>query len=189
GGAEWLLSGMGETSAYDPQTGKLLWSCAGPAEVTACTPAWGEGLVFSTGGYPVKNLLAIRAGGRGDVTRSHVAWRTSRGVAYVPSPLYHDGRLYVVADGGTVTCFEAATGKQGWQDRLQGGFSSSPVLAGGLLYVANEAGKTFVFRAGPKFEVVAVNDLGEGILSTPAVCRGQVFLRTAGHLYCLGKEP
>ncbi len=188
GKAQLILTGLGEVSSYDPATGKLLWSCAGPSEVTACTPATSESLVFATGGYPERELLAVRADGKGDVTKTHIAWKTGRGVAYVPSPLYHDGRLYVVADGGTITCFEEKTGKQVWQDRLAGGFSSSPVLIGGLLYVSSEAGRTFVLRAGPKFEVVATNDLGEGIMATPAVSGGHIFLRTNRHLYCIGER-
>ncbi len=182
-----ILMGMGEVSSYDPDSGKRLWWCAGPAEVTACTPALSDTVVFATGGYPEKEVLAIRADGSGDVTKSHVAWRSRKVVAYVPSPIYHDGHLYVVSDGGVAGCFEAKTGKQLWQDRLQGAFTASPVLAGGLLYATSEAGKTFLFKAGPKFEVVATNDLGERALATPAICGGQVFLRTDKHLYCLGR--
>jgi outer membrane protein assembly factor BamB len=184
-----LLTGMGTVASYEPATGKLLWSCTGPAEVTGCTPACSDKLVFATGGFPEKQILAIRADGRGDVTASHVAWRTGKGVAYVPSPLHHDGRLYMVTDNGIATCFEAATGKQLWQDRLQGAFTASPVLAGGLLYFTNEAGKTFVLKAGPKFEIVATNDLGEAVMATPAICGGQVYLRTNRHLFCLGRPP
>jgi outer membrane protein assembly factor BamB len=183
-----LQSGLHETCAYEPLTGKLLWSCTGPAEVTANTPAWGEGLVFSSGGFPEKELLAIRADGTGDVTKSHVAWRTGQGVTYVPSPLYHDGRLYVINDTGVATCFEAATGKQVWQERLAGSFSASPVLAGGLLFATNEAGKTYVLKAGPKYELVAVNDLEDGGFASPAICGGRVFLRTNSKLYCIGKK-
>jgi outer membrane protein assembly factor BamB len=181
-----ILTGMGEVASYDPETGKLIWSCAGPAEVTACTPACSDTLVFATGGYPEKELLAIRADGSGDVTTTHVVWRTGKGVAYVPSPLYHHGYLYVVADGGLLTCFEAATGKQVWQERLPGAFTSSLVLVGDLLYATNEAGRTYVVKAGPKFELVATNDLGDGVLATPTVCGGRVFLRTSHDLYCLG---
>jgi outer membrane protein assembly factor BamB len=136
-----LLTGMGEVRSYDPDSGQLLWSCSGPAEVTACTPAFSDSLVFATGGYPEKEILAIRADGKGDVSKSHVAWRTNKGVSYVPSPIYHDGQLYVISDNGIVSCFEARTGKQVWQNRLEGEFSASPVLVGDLLYCANEAGK------------------------------------------------
>jgi outer membrane protein assembly factor BamB len=181
-----ILTGTGQTTGYDPDNGKLIWSCEGPSEVTACTPACSDTLVFVTGGYPEKELLAIRADGTGDVTKSAVAWRTGKGVAYVPSPVYHDGRLYVVADTGLATCFEAATGKQVWQDRLAGNFSASPVLAGERLYATNESGKTYVVKTGPKIEIAAVNDLGDGGMASPAVCGGQIFLRTQQSLYCIG---
>jgi hypothetical protein len=134
-------------------------------------------------------LLAIRGDGTGDVSKSHVAWRTGKGVTYVPSPLYHDGHLYVVNDGGIATCFEAATGNQVWQERLDGNFSASPVLVGDLLHVTNEAGRTFVLKMGSHFEVVAQNDLGDGGFASPAVCRGRIFLRTEHSLYCIGSKP
>jgi outer membrane protein assembly factor BamB len=182
-----ILSGMLEITSYDPDTGKKLWSCAGAAEVTACTAACSDKLVFASGGYPEKELLAVRADGSGDVSKSHVVWRTGKGVTYVPSPLYHDGYLYVVNDNGIASCLEAETGKQVWQERIDGEFSSSPVLVGDLLYVVNEAGKLYVLKTGPKFEVVATNDLGDGGFATPTVCGGQIFLRTNQSLYCIGK--
>jgi outer membrane protein assembly factor BamB len=107
----------------------------------------------------------------------------------VPSPLYHGGRLYVVTDTGVVSCLEAATGRQVWQGRLPGAYTASPVLAGGVLFVTSEAGKTHVLKAGPRFEVLGTNDLGDAILATPAVAGGRVFLRTSRHLYCLGEPP
>jgi outer membrane protein assembly factor BamB len=182
-----IMTGMHEVCSYDPDTGKLIWSCDGPAEVTANTPAVGDNVVFASGGYPEKNLLAIRADGKGDVTKTHVVWSEKNGVTYVPSPLYHEGKLYVVNDGGITTCFDAKTGKPVWRDRLDGAFSSSPVLVGDLLYVTNEAGKMYVLKAGPKFEVVAANDLGNGGFATPSVCGGKIFLRTSEYLYCIGK--
>jgi outer membrane protein assembly factor BamB len=183
-----LLAGMHDTSSYEPLTGKLIWSCTGPAEVTANTVAFSDNMVFSSGGFPEKELLAIKADGKGDVTKTQVAWQKSgQPVTYVPSPLYHDGRLYVVNDNGIATCFQAADGKQLWQERLDGNFSSSPVLAGDLIYVTNEAGKTFVLKAGPKFERVAVNDLDDGGFATPTICGGQIFLRSSHYLWCIGK--
>src|SRR5262245_29533757 len=182
-----IQTGMDEVTGYDPETGKQLWSCTGLSEVTANTAACSDKLVFASGGFPEKNLLAIRADGSGDVTRTHVVWKTKSGVTYVPSPLYHDGRLYVVNDGGIATCVAADTGKEVWQERLPGAFSSSPVLVGDLLYVTSEAGKTFVLRTGPKFEVVATNDLADGGFATPAICGGRLYLRTSRFLYCIGK--
>jgi outer membrane protein assembly factor BamB len=186
GKSQLLVSGMDSTSSYDPDTGQLIWTCDGPAEVTACTPAFSDKLVFSSGGYPQKELLAIRADGTGNITRSHVVWRTAKGVTYVPSPLYHNGRLYVVSDNGVTTCFIAATGKQVWLGRLDGNFSASLVLAGNLLLVTNEAGRTYVLKTGNKFEVIAQNDLRDGGFASPALSGGQIFLRTDHNLYCIG---
>jgi outer membrane protein assembly factor BamB len=182
-----LVQGTRVTTSYDPDTGKTLWTCTGPAEVTGCTPAWDDRHVFVTGGFPEKEVMAIRADGSGDVTRTHVAWRSKKGVSYVPSPLYHAGRLYIVSDNGVATCFDAKTGREVWSERLGGAFTSSPVLVGELVYVTNEAGRTYVLKTGPKFEQVAANDLGEGVLSTPAVAGGRIYLRTAGSLNCIGR--
>ncbi len=184
GQAQLVLSGMGTTEAYDPKSGQQLWSVAGPAEVTACTPAFDGVRVFSSGGYPEKELLAIRLDGP---QSPHVQWRSSKAVTYVPSPLCAGGKLYLVSDNGVATCLDAATGNVIWQERLKGQFSSSPVLAGPFVYAANEEGKTFVFRAAEQFELVAVNDLGEGIFATPVICGGRIYLRTTKALYCLGE--
>ncbi len=188
GKSQLIQTGMHEVTSYDPETGEKIWSCAGPAEVTANTVACSDKLVFASGGFPEKELLAIRADGKGDVTKTHVEWRTRKGVAYVPSPLYHDDYLYVVSDDGMATCFETASGKQIWQERLSGAFSSSPILVGSLVYVTNEAGLTFVLKTGPKFEIVAKNDLGDSVLATPAACGDRLYLRTSRFLYCIGKE-
>jgi hypothetical protein len=188
GRTQLLLHGMETVSSYDPDTGKLLWSCDGPTEVTACTVAFNDKLIFASGGYPDKEILAIRPDGAGDVTKSHVVWRSSKGVTYVPSPLYHDGHLYIVNDSGVASCFDAGTGEQLWQQRLEGAFSASPVLAGGNIYVTNEAGKTFVFKAGRKFELVAQNDLGDGGFATLAIAGGQILLRTDHSLFCIGQN-
>jgi outer membrane protein assembly factor BamB len=128
-----LLTGMSEVRSYDPDSGRLLWSCSRPAEVTACTAAFSDSLVFATGGYPEKEILAIRADGKGDVSKTHVVWRTKQGVSYVPSQIYHDGRLNVISDNGIASCFDARTGKELWHNRLEGEFSASPVLVGDLL--------------------------------------------------------
>ena len=184
--AQLLQAGLGQTASYDPETGKLLWSCAGPAEVSANTPTFNATMVFSSGGFPEKELRAIRADGTGVVTKTHLAWKADKGITYVPSPLYHAGLLYLVNDGGIATCFDAETGKQIWQERLQGNFSASPVLVGDLIYATSETGQTSIFKAARKFELVGTNSLQEPVMTTPAICGGQIFLRTASKLYCLG---
>jgi len=182
-----VVQGTRVTTSYDPDSGKVLWACDGPAEVTGCTPAFDDQHVFATGGFPEREIIAIRADGSGDVTKTHIAWRTKKGVTYVPSPLCHAGRLYVVNDTGVATCFNARTGREVWSERLGGAFTSSLVMVGDLIYATSEEGKTYVFKATDKFERVAVNDIGEGVLATQAVAGGRIYLRTAGHLYCIGR--
>ena len=181
-----LLHGPNKVYSYDPATGDLLWTCDGPSELTSNTMNLGRQLVYAAGGFPKKSLLCIRADGTGDVTDTHVVWSTKGKTAYVTSMLLVDELLYMVEDRGEATCFEAATGKIVWQDELEGNFSSSPVLAGGHVYIANEAGVVHVFKAGRKFEAVAQNDLADGGFATPVICGGRIYLRSLHYLYCLG---
>jgi len=181
-----LTHGPYKVYGYDPTTGDLLWTCDGPSESTSNTMAFDRRLVYSSGGYPKKSLLSIRADGRGDVTETHVVWTKKNKTAYVTSMLLADGLLTMVEDGGEATCFEAATGAVIWQTELEGDFSSSPVLAGRHVYVVNEAGVAYVFKAGREFELVAQNDLADGGFATPVVCGGRIYLRSLHHLYCLG---
>jgi outer membrane protein assembly factor BamB len=142
-------------------------------------------LAFASGGFPEHSLIAIRADGSGDVTASHVAWQTHRGVTYVPSPVCSDGRLFVISDEGMAACFDAATGEEIWRKRLEGPFTASPVIAGEKLFITNEAGKTFVLAARPKYELLATNDLESGGMATPAICGSEIFIRTADRLFCI----
>lgn len=180
-----LVPGLGVTSSLDPVNGKALWRVDGPSEVAANTIAVGDGLVFASGGYPEKNLLAIRADGNGDVTDSHIAWTVTRGVTYVPTPLYHDGLLYVVNDDGIASCYEAASGDKQWQKRLDGDFTSSPILAGDKIYATNEKGLTYVLQTGRDYKLLAKNDLGSGGFASPVICGGCIYLRTADSLVCV----
>jgi outer membrane protein assembly factor BamB len=182
-----VLPGRNRTMAYDVETGKEIWSCEGPADVAGNTVASGEGLVFSSGGFPQRVVLAIKPDGEGDVTESHIVWRSEKAPAYVPSPLYHDGRLYVISDNGVATCYRAADGDVLWTHRLGGDFTASPVIAGDKIYAASEKGIVHVFAAGDKFDGVAEIDMGEGIMATPAIAGGRIYLRTAGSLYCIGE--
>jgi outer membrane protein assembly factor BamB len=181
-----VLNAAQTVSSYDPDTGKPIWYCEGPAQFQACTPALGPDFVFASGGYPEKEILCLRADGQGNVTATHILWRSKHGVTYVPSPIYHDGRVLVVNGGGVVTCFDGKAGTELWKDRLPGEFSASPVLAGGVFYDTNEDGVTHVFRAGDKLEVLASNDLGDGGFASPAICGGQIFIRASHRLVCIG---
>lgn len=185
-GREQLLQpGFHHTTSFDPETGKVLWTTEGPTEVAANTASFNDSLVFSSGGFPEKEIMALRADGNGDVSDTHVVWRTNKGVAYVPSPLYHEGYLNVVSDGGIATCYQAETGEQLWQERLDGKFTASLVLAGDRLLITNEKGVTFVLKTGPDFEILAENDLGSGGFATAAVCGNEIYLRTGDSLVCV----
>ncbi len=181
-----LIIGPNNTRSYDPDSGRLLWECRGPADYDAATVAFNEEMIFSTGGYPQRNLLAIRADGTGDVTATHVAWQGGKKAGYVPSPLYHDGLLFAVSDVGLLRCYDAASGDVKWEENLRVPFYSSPVLVGRNIYLFDRQGKGYVFAAADKFELVAENTLPSGVFSTPVISKGRIYLRTLGDFYCLG---
>jgi outer membrane protein assembly factor BamB len=136
--------------------------------------------------------LAVRPGGQGDITESHVAWKYKRGLPYVPSPLVYRGSIYFVKDGGMVTCLKAATGEPNYeQERLgsPGTFYSSLVAANGIIYACSVNGVVTAFRAGDKFEVLGTNDLKERISATPAIADNTLYLRTDKHLYAFKAKP
>lgn len=188
GGVQIVLQGN-QVAGYDPRSGREKWRCQAPARATACTLCFDDRRVYSSGGYPERRLYCIAADGAGDVTSSHIKWRHERksSVAYVPSPVLADGRLYVISDGGLATCLRTEDGLEHWTKRLGGDFSASPVLIGEHLIAPNETGKTFVLKASDKYQLVAENTLGdEGVFASPIVCGGRLFLRTTERLYCIG---
>jgi outer membrane protein assembly factor BamB len=142
--------------------------------------------IFMSRGYRNSDVLAIRAGGRGDVTGTHVRWRIPNGASYVPSVLHYQGLLYMTNEVGVVTCADAANGQKLWQKRLGGIFFASPVAGDGKVYMLSETGEMFVLRAGREAEVLATNDLGERFLASPAVSNGRIFLRSDGTLFAVG---
>jgi outer membrane protein assembly factor BamB len=190
---EVVVSGGDYVTGHDPATGKELWRAGGlnperePFFRIIASPVAYDGLIYVPA--RVKPLLVLRAGGRGDISKSHLAWSTQNGPD-VPTPVTDGKYFYVVNDRGIVWCLDAKTGREVYaQRRLRPGtYSASPVLADGKLYATSEDGMTSVVKAGPQFEVLAENDLGEYSLSSPAVSEGQIFLRTSGHLYCIGKR-
>lgn len=172
--------------AYDPQTGREIWRARGTSDLVCPSPIVGDGLVVSSSGRNGP-ILAVRAGGHGDVTGSHVAWRHGHGGPYVPTGLALDGRLYLLRDEGIITCHDLVTGNLIWQDRLRGAFTASLVAAGEKLYATNEQGMVYVLAAGDKFKPLAENRLGDGCLATPAIAGGELFFRTESWLWCVDK--
>ena len=187
GRPQMVLSGSKCVASYDPATGKQHWIIDGPTEQFVASLVYTEGIFFVTGGFPDHYLIGIRPDGRGNVTKSHVLWELRDGVSYVPSPLAVEKNFYVVSDGGVASCIDAKTGKRHWMERLGSHHSSSPVAAGGHLYFPDDGGTVHVLKAGTTFEVVARNDMGEGCRASPALSRGRIYIRTLGHLVCIGK--
>ena len=183
-----ILSGSLCIASYDPRNGKRHWIVDGPTEQFVASMVYDGKYVFATGGYPERHTLAIRPGGKGNVTDTHIAWRTTRGAAYVPSPIISGRYLLMVADSGIASCFEARTGKRHWMERLPGGHSPSPVSADGLVYFVSDRGVTTIIRPSETFAVIAKNELGEPVSASPAISQGQIFLRTHQHLYCIGPK-
>jgi len=182
-----LISGSKTVASFDPDTGRRIWVCDGPTEQCVATPVAGHGLVFITGGFPDREILAIRPDGVGDVTGTHILWRAKTGVSYVPSPLLVGDRFYVIRDEGGIACaYEARTGKLLWQERLGGDFSSSLTYAAGNIYAGSEDGILHIFAAEPRFRKVAAVEFGEGIFASPIFSDGRMVLRTTKTLYCFG---
>jgi outer membrane protein assembly factor BamB len=187
GRTQMVLSGSKCVTSYDPRTGKLLWIIDGPTEQFVASLVYNAAanLFFLTAGYPQHHILAIRPDGGGNITKSHIAWRTMKGAAYVPSPIAIDDYFLVTSDSGVAFCFVAKTGEILWQERL-GEQHASLVAANGLVYFLNDAGTTHVVRPGPKYELVARNELGERIFASPALSDGQIFFRTDKQMICIG---
>ncbi len=187
GRTEMMLSGSLCVASYDPRTGARHWILNGPTEQFVASPVYNGKLLFITAGFPEFHIVAIRPGGHGKLTPTDVAWHTTKGCAYVPSPIIAGGGKYflVVSDGGIASCFEAANGKRYWMERVGTHYSASAVEAGGLVYFLSDSGVTTVVRPGPKFDVVAVNRLGEDCRASPAVSHGCLFLRGERNLYCI----
>jgi outer membrane protein assembly factor BamB len=187
---EIIVNSQWTVRAYNPDTGAELWNCRGTTDEVIPTPVVGYGMVFCASGR-AGPTLAIRPGGKGDVTKTHLAWTSPRGSPFVPSPILYGEHLYMVNDmASIVTCLEAMTGKVIWQSRLgvaqREGFSSSPVAVDGKVFFTNDDGETFVLKAGPTFELMHVNKLNESTLATPALVGGRWYIRTDRSLYAIG---
>jgi outer membrane protein assembly factor BamB len=188
GRLQMVLSGSESVISYDPRTGKRHWTMDGPTEQFVASMVDDGKRFFVTAGFPDHHILAINPDGSGNITESHIAWRTTRGAAYVPSPVVSGKYLVVVADNGIASCFDSATGETQWMTRVGPRFSASLVAADGLVYLTSDQGVTTVIKPGAELEKVAENELGEIISTSPAIGQGQIFLRGQDHLFCIGKR-
>jgi outer membrane protein assembly factor BamB len=187
---ELIVSSQGRVYAYDPASGRQFWRASGLGFEVVPTPVVGHGLVFCSSGR-AGPTLAIRPGGSGDVTTTHVAWSTPRGSPFVPSGILVGDVLYLVNDmQSIVTAFEARTGAVLFQGRLgvarREGFSASPVAVNGKVFLTNDDGETFVLEAGREFKLLHVNPLDEPTLASPALVDGRWYFRTASSLVAIG---
>jgi outer membrane protein assembly factor BamB len=183
---ELIVSGQGRVVAYDPATGGELWTVTGNTFEVIPTPVVAHGLLFASSGR-AGPTIAIRPGGAGDVTRTHVAWSTPRGSPFVPSGIVVDDLLYLVNDMQSIlTVYEAKTGTLAYQGRLgtaqREGFSASPVAVNGKVFFTNDDGQTFVVQAGREFKLLHVNELGARTLASPALVDGTWYWRSDGQL-------
>jgi len=189
GRVQLVMSGSKCIVSLDPRTGKQHWRIDGPTEQFVASMVFDGKLFFMSAGFPDYHVLAIRPDGSGNVTDTHIAWHETGARCYVPSPVVLNGYLLVADDRGTGNCFDAATGRQFWKERLGSHFSASLVHANGLAYFIADDGAAKVVRPGAKLEVLAENKLGEHTFASPALSNGQLFLRGEKHLYCIGPRP
>ncbi len=191
GGKPLLVSvGSSAAFAYDPKTGREVWTARIGGYTAATRPVFGDGLAYITSGRGDAALFGIRVDGEGDVTDSHVAWKfEGPDIPQEPSPILMDGLVYIVSNRGALTCLEADTGAVVYSERLGGNYVASPIFAHGRLYCPSTQGKTVVIRAGRSFEVLAENRLEEGFMASPAVAGNALVLRTKTHLYRIEEKP
>ena len=188
---ELIVSSQRKVYAYNPDTGAELWTVRGNTFEVIPTPVVGHDLVFCSSGR-AGPTFAIRPGGKGDVTDSHVAWSSPRGSPFVPSALVHGTLLYIINDmQSIVTALDAKSGNLVYQQRLgeavREGFSSSPVAVGDKIFFTNDQGQTFVVQAGPAFKLLHVNELNTQVLASPALVDGTWYWRTDRELLAIGR--
>jgi outer membrane protein assembly factor BamB len=197
GRTELVTQATGFTRGYDPATGKELWRLSGNSEIAIPTPIIAPGLIIVTNGYRgVQPIVAIKPGATGDITlkgeetkSDAIAWSMKRGGPYIPTPVLYRDQLYVCQGNGVVATYDVKTGQRVYQERLGpngGSFSASPVAADGKVYFTSEDGDVFVIKAGPTYELLATNPVGEILMATPAISDGVLFFRGLRHVFAVG---
>tara|TARA_Y100001934_G_scaffold279901_1_gene385046 strand:+ start:20362 stop:21609 length:1248 start_codon:yes stop_codon:yes gene_type:complete len=191
GREELILTWPKRVVAFDPKNGEQLWQCKGLNQLVYTSPIYADGIVVAMGGYS-GSALAVKAGGKGDVTETHRLWQKPKTPQRIGSAVIYKGHYYILNDRGIAQCFELKTGKEIWAERMRGEGKtsqnwSSLVLSGDKLYAANQGGDAFVFRASPKFELLATNSMREKTIGSMAVSNGEIFIRTHKNLWCIAK--
>jgi len=185
---ELLMSYPGRACAFDPATGKELWTSGGLTKLVYNSPLYVDGMAIFMSGYG-GSAMAVKTGGSGDVTEKNRVWHLPKVSQRIGSGVVHGGYHYILSDGGIAECRDLKTGAMVYQERLKGNNWSSLMLsADGKCYAANQIGDCFVFKASRKFELLATNSLGEKIIGSVAVSDGQLFIRGYSHLWCIGKK-
>ncbi|MFM8395996.1 MAG: PQQ-binding-like beta-propeller repeat protein [Acidobacteriota bacterium] len=188
-----VLAATNRTRAYDPSNGRVIWECGGLGANVIPSPVLNKDLLIVMSGYRDPRLMAIRLGREGDLTGSDaVAWSHTRGTAYTPSPVLFENRYYVLSDNGLLHCYNATTGEPYYQQKRlpePDSFKASPIGADGKLYIASESGVVTVLKMGEQFEVLATNRFNDQMfISSPVVAVGELFLRSATHLFCISEK-
>ena len=182
-----VMAGSKCVAGFDPMTGKRLWWVEGPTEQFVASMVHDDSHFYLTAGFPTYHVMAIRHGGKQDVTESHVAWHVNDAKSYVPSPVLAKGLLFVADDRGIAHCFDCSNGEHVWRDRLGPHFSASLITSQGLVYFTADDGDTTIMQAAREPTVLRVNKLGERVYASPAVSQGELFLRGTEHLYCISE--
>ena len=182
-----ISAGGDRVQGFDLDSGNRIWSIYSQGEGVTPSPVVGNGLLYTSSGFEAPTLRAIRLGGKGDVTNTHIVWEQKSGVAALSSLLYIEPHLYSISRDNILHCLDSASGEIVWRQRLDGTYSASPVYADGRIYLLSAEGETLVLRPGAKYEEIATNDLGETCYASMAVSQGNFFIRSAQHLYCIEK--
>ena len=184
-----ISTGSDLVIAYEPKTGRAIWRVTYDGYSVVPRPVYGHGLVYICTGWSPPKLLVIRPDGRGDVTDTHVKWKTKKAVSNTPSPLLVGDELYFISDSGIATCVDAKTGRQHWQRRVGGNYSASPVFADGNIYFQSEKGEATVIKAGRKYVELARSQFpGQRTLASYAIADSSLFIRTDKSLYRISKR-
>jgi len=186
-GPELIVNTSEGVEAHDPDTGERLWHFAEPNRFPIPVASPHEGTVYLTRGSRSGPYMAIKTGGRGDISKTHVAWHVPTGAPYVPSAVHYNGLFYMAGENGIVNAVDAATGERAWQERIGGIFTASPVAGDGKVYLVSETGETVVIQAGRTPKVLARNTLDGHFVASPAIAGGRLFLRADDRLIAIGR--